>query len=191
LKDERATFKKKLTKEFMLTRQSMVKGLKYMSTTNTFKARLVFYDVDPDNKDTFIEQEEEMQVDEAWVRDEFDEEDVQHIINMRLDNNWIQAPRGIEVWIGKQKNVRVRYTGPRQRSVIYSDAVAKHLREKQNRLSSRARAIRLAYKKKTGKAFKGTILDKEEDDEPLPRKTINVDKKWVGRMNKQWERNSP
>jgi hypothetical protein len=64
---------------------------------------LVFYDVDPDNKDTFIEREEEMQVDEAWVRDEFNEEDVQHIIIMRLDDNWIQAPRDIEVWIGKQK----------------------------------------------------------------------------------------
>jgi hypothetical protein len=183
LKDERATFKKKLTKEFMFTRRSMVKGLKYISTSNTFKARLVFYDVDPDNKDTFIEREEEMQVDEAWVRDEFNDEDVQHIINMRLDDNWIQAPRDIEVWIGKQKIVRVRYTGPRQRSVIDSDAVAKHLREKQNRRSSRARAIRLAYKKKTGKTFKGTILDKEEDDEPLPRKTININEKWVGRMN--------
>jgi hypothetical protein len=83
----------------------------------------------------------------------------------------------------KTKNVRVRYTGPRQRSVIDIDAVAKHLREKQNRRSSRARAIRLAYKKKTGKIFKGTILDKEEDDEPLPRKTININEKWVGRMN--------
>ena len=64
---------------------------------------MVFYDVDPDNKDTFIEREEEMQVDEAWVRDEFNDEDVQHIINMRLDDNWIQAPRDIEKWIGKQK----------------------------------------------------------------------------------------
>ena len=47
-------------------------------------------------------------MDEAWVRDEFNDEDVQHIINMRLDDNWIQAPRDIEVWIGKQKIVRVR-----------------------------------------------------------------------------------
>ncbi|KAI2490874.1 hypothetical protein MHU86_23697 [Fragilaria crotonensis] len=167
----------------MFTRRSMVKGLKYVSRTNTFKARLVFYDVDPDNKDNFIEQEEEMQVDEAWVRDEFSEEDVQHIINMRLDNTWIQAPRDIEVRIGKQKIVRVRYTGPRQMRVIDSEAMTKYLREKQNRRSSRARAIRLAYKKKTGKTFKGTILDEEEDDEEVPRRTINIKEKWVGRMN--------
>jgi hypothetical protein len=32
---------------------------------------MVFYDVDPKNKNKVIEQEEEMQVDEAWVRDEF------------------------------------------------------------------------------------------------------------------------
>jgi hypothetical protein len=183
LKDERATFKKKLTKEFMFTRRSMVKGLKYVSTTNTFKARLVFYDVDPDNNDNFIEQEEEMQVDEAWVRDEFSEEDVQHIINMRLDNTWIQAPRDIEVRIGKEKIVRVRYTGPRQMRVVDNEAMTKYLREKQNRRSSRARAIRLAYKKKTGKTFKGTILDEEEDDEEVPRRTINIKEKWVGRMN--------
>jgi hypothetical protein len=161
----------------------MVKGLQYVSRTNTFKARLVFYDVDPDNKENFIEQEEEMQVDEAWVRDEFSEEDVQHIINMRLDDKWIQAPRDIEVWIGKQKIVRVRYTGPRQMRVIDSEAMTKYLREKQNRRSSRARAIRLAFKKKTGKTFKGTILDEEEDDEPEPCKTINIKEKWVGRMN--------
>jgi hypothetical protein len=54
---------------------------------------MVFYDVDPKNKNKVIEQEEELQVDEAWVRDEFSEEDVQHIINMRLEDNWIQAPR--------------------------------------------------------------------------------------------------
>jgi hypothetical protein len=46
-----------------------------------------------------------MQVDEAWLRDEFSEVDVQHIINMRLEDNWIQAPRDIEVWIGKHKSV--------------------------------------------------------------------------------------
>ena len=82
-----------------------------------------------------------MQVDEAWLRDEFSEVDVQHIINMRLEDNWIQAPRDIEVWIGKHKSVWVRYTRPRQRSVISSEAVALRLREKQGMRSSRAWAI--------------------------------------------------
>ena len=102
-------------------------------------------------KNRVMEQEEEMQVDEAWVRDEFSEEDVQHIINMRLEENWVQVPRDIEVWIGKHKIVRVRYMKPRQRSLVDSDALATRLREKQGRRASRARAIRLAYKKKTGK----------------------------------------
>ena len=33
------------------------------------------------------------------------------------------------------------------------------------------------------KTFTRDILDKEEDDEFLPRKTIIINKKWVGRMN--------
>ena len=66
----------------MFTRCSMVKGLKYVSKTNTFKARLVFCDVDPKDKIKVIEQEEEMQVDGAWVRDESSKEDVQHTINL-------------------------------------------------------------------------------------------------------------
>ena len=109
---------------------------------------MVFYDVDPKNKKKVIEQEEEMQVDGAWVRDEFSEEDLQHIINMRLEDNGIQAPRDIEVWIGNFKIVQVRYTAPRQRSVIDSEAVALRFREKQGMRSSRAKAIRWAYKKK-------------------------------------------
>ena len=118
---------------------------------NTFKARMIFHYVDPKNKNEMIEQEEEMQVDEAWVRDKFSNEDVQHIvINMRLEDNWIQAPRDIKVWIGKHNIFRVRYTGPRQRSVIGSEAVPLRLREKQGMRSGRARgaAIRWAYKKK-------------------------------------------
>ena len=50
LKDERASFKNRLTREFMFTRRLLVKGLKYISTTNTFKAQMVFCDVDPTNK---------------------------------------------------------------------------------------------------------------------------------------------
>ena len=72
-------------------------------------------------------------MDEAWVRDEFSDEDVQHIINMRHEENWVQAPRDIEVWIGKQKIVRLCYARPRKRSVIDSDAMATRLREKQGR----------------------------------------------------------
>jgi hypothetical protein len=49
----------------MLTRRLLVKGLKYVITNNSFKARMVFFDIDPNNKNKCMEQEEEMQVDEA------------------------------------------------------------------------------------------------------------------------------
>jgi hypothetical protein len=64
---------------------------------------------------------------------------------MRLEDNWIQAPQDIKVWIGKHKIVRVCYTGPRQSSIIDSVAVALPLREKQRMRSNRARAIRWAH----------------------------------------------
>ena len=67
-------------------------------------------------------------MDEAWVIDKFKEDVQHHIINICLEDNWIQAPRwDIKVWIGKHKIVRLRYTGPRQRSVIDSEAVALRL----------------------------------------------------------------
>jgi hypothetical protein len=140
---------------------------------------MVFCDVDPKNKIKVIEQEEEKQVDEGWVRDKFSEDDVQHIFNMRLEDNWIQAPRDIEVWIGKHKIVQVRYTGPRQRSIIDSEAMALRLREKQGMCSIRARAIRWAYKKKTGKTIPGDIFD-EEDDNPFHVKLISLTRNGLG-----------
>jgi hypothetical protein len=66
---------------------------------------MVSYDVDPKNKSKVVEQGEKMPEDEAWVRDEFSQEDVQRIINLRHDDKWIQVPWGFEVWIGKHKIV--------------------------------------------------------------------------------------
>ncbi len=166
----------------MFTRRLLVNGLKYVIKTITFKARMVFYDVDPKYKNKVIEQEEEMQqVDEAWVRDEFSEEDVQHIINMRLEDNWIQAPRDIKVWIGKHEIVRVRYTAPRQRSVIDSEAVALRLREKQGMRSSRARAIRWTYKKKRAKPLQEIFWTKRKMMNPFHAKLLSLTRNGLGK----------
>ena len=43
----------------------------------------------------------------------------------------------------------------------------------------------MGIQEKTGKTFTGDILDEEEDDESLPRKTIIINEKWVGRMNNE------
>jgi hypothetical protein len=66
---------------------------------------------------------------------------------MRLEDNWIQAPQDIEVWIGKQKIVRVHYMGPRQRSIVDYDALAERWRQQFGRRSSMLRAKRIEYKK--------------------------------------------
>jgi hypothetical protein len=47
----------------------------------------------------------------------------------------------------------------------------------------------VGIQEKTGKTFTGDILDEEEDDEPLPRKTIIINEKWVGPMNNGKETN--
>ena len=131
-------------------------------------------------KNKVIENSEEMQVDEAWVRYKFSKDDVQHIINMRLEDNWIQAPRDIEVWIGKHKIVQVRYTGPRQRSIIDSEAVALRLREKQGMRSSRARAIRWAYKKKRAKPLQEIFWTKRKMMNPFHAKLLSLTRNGLG-----------
>ena len=105
---------------------------------------------------------------------------VQHIINMRLEDNWIQAPRDVEVWIGKHKIVRVRYTAPRQRSVIDSEAVALRLREKQGMRSSRARAIRWAYKKKRAKPLQEIFWTKRKMMNPFHAKLLSLTRNGLG-----------
>jgi hypothetical protein len=51
---------------------------------------MVFCDVDPKNKNKVIEQEEVMQVDEAWIRDEFPKEDVRHAVGTRINERSVQ-----------------------------------------------------------------------------------------------------
>ena len=52
--------------------------------------------------------EEELKVEEEWVRSKFAELDIQHIINMHQTDRWTDVPRDVEVKIAKHKIVRVR-----------------------------------------------------------------------------------
>ena len=52
----------------------------------------------------YVRQEEEIDVEEEWVKSEF-ESMFDQIINMRQDeSNWIQVPRDVQVFIGKKKS---------------------------------------------------------------------------------------
>ncbi len=47
----------------------------------------------------------------------------------------------------------------------------------------------MGIQEKKGETFTGDILDEEEDNEPLPRKTIIINEKWVGQVNNGKETN--
>ena len=49
MKEERAYFTSQLTNEFMFTRPTMVRGLRYAKENNSFYARLVYQEIDKRN----------------------------------------------------------------------------------------------------------------------------------------------
>jgi hypothetical protein len=91
MKEERAYFTSQLTNEFMFTRPTMVRELCYAKENNSFYARLLYREIDKRNpakmvdgkkEFNYIVAEEEIKVEEEWVRNEYDNEVVQHVINM-------------------------------------------------------------------------------------------------------------
>jgi hypothetical protein len=56
-------------------------------------------------------------VPETWVREQFGDLMVQHIINMRQEDGWSQAHRDVAVFIGKLKIARVKFMRERVRYV--------------------------------------------------------------------------
>ncbi|KAI2501078.1 hypothetical protein MHU86_13369 [Fragilaria crotonensis] len=113
IKNERSQFTKELTNEFMFTRLTMVKGLRFEKANNSFYARLVYQEPSETDPKTMVVSEEELKVDEEWVRSEYADVDIQHIINMHQTDKWTDVPRDVEVRIAKHKVVRVRYVPPK------------------------------------------------------------------------------
>jgi hypothetical protein len=114
----------------MFTRATMVKGIRFSKDNNSFYARLVYNKPDKDDPKTNVLAEEELKVEEEWVRSEYAELDIQHIINMHQTNHWTDVPRDIEVRIAKHKVMRVRYVPPQVWHVLDYDAMAKVIKEK-------------------------------------------------------------
>ena len=125
VKAERQKYKAVLAREFKFTRSTLVQGLKYIKKNNSFSARLVWKappilaedeEADPHAED--VEYEEDMRVEEEWIKQEYGQEMVQHLINMRQTQQWNEVPRDVAVRIGNKKIVRVRYMKPRSVFVL-------------------------------------------------------------------------
>ncbi len=71
-----------------------------------------------------------MKVEEEWVRSEYADVDIQHIINMHQTNQWTDVPCNAEVRISKHKIVLDRYVPPQVRHVHDYEAMAKVISEK-------------------------------------------------------------
>jgi hypothetical protein len=68
---------------------------------------LAWFVLDKDDPKKLVLAEEELKVEEEWVRSEYAELDIQHIINMHQTNHWTDVPRDVEVRIAKHKVMRV------------------------------------------------------------------------------------
>ena len=126
-KAERAHYTAQFTNEFRYTRATMVKALRFEKESRCFYARLMYKQRVKNDPDRFEEKEEEMKVEEEWVRAEYEDVDIQHVINMNQSNMWVDVPRDVEVRIAKKKVVRVRYG---ERFVMDYEAMAKIIRKK-------------------------------------------------------------
>ncbi len=127
MKEERAYFTSQFTNKFMFTRPTMVRGLHYAKENNSFYARLVYREIDKKNPAKLVDgrkefnytvAEEEIKVEEEWVRNEYDNEVVQHVINMNQTNNWVDVPKDVEIRIAKKKVVRVCFIAEHNRYVL-------------------------------------------------------------------------
>ena len=105
----------------------MVKALRFEKESRCFYARLMYKQRVKNDPDRFEEKEEEMKVEEEWVRAKYEDVDIQHVINMNQSNMWVDVPRDVEVRIAKKKVVRVRYG---ERFVMDYEAMAKIIRKK-------------------------------------------------------------
>ena len=107
MKEDRAHFTtSQFTNEFMFTRPTLVRGLRYAKENNSFYARLVYRKIDKKNpaklvdgrkEFNYVVAEEVIKVEEEWVQNEYNNEVVQHVINMNQSNNWVDVPNDVEI----------------------------------------------------------------------------------------------
>lgn len=144
LRQERSKFRKYFAEEYQCTQKSLVKSIKFVEESNSFVALLRYIEEIPIyfNRNELprrIERYErvnhldEIPVDKKWVKEQFGEKMYQHIINMRSDPHhaWVTAPRDVDVFIGKQKVVRVRYAAERTQWIVDTQKLSEEVEAEQ------------------------------------------------------------
>ena len=134
LKDDRKKFREHFANEFKCSKQSLVKSVKFDEKRNSFIALLTWNEEvpvmpaenDPINKKrkniTFetVTRSDEIPIEKEWVKQQFGNEMFQYIVNMRQhpSRKWVASPRDVQVYIGRHRIVRVRYTPPQMKNIV-------------------------------------------------------------------------
>ena len=126
LKQERQKYRKHFANEYKCTQEvGFVRSVRFDKATNLFFAKLAWTEV---HKSSKFPMEEEVEIEEAWVKEAFKAPMFQHIINMRQDEpNWTQVPRDVAFMLKKKKIVKLRYMPQTTRSIVDSAALVAKL----------------------------------------------------------------
>ena len=151
LREERAKFRKYFTTHFQCTQKTLVRSVSFLEETNIFMARLQWIEKVPiygpnkmktktRSEDVSkvigyeeIQREEDIPVKRAWIVEQFGSKMVQQVVHMRHDCHhfWVKTRRDVDVFIGKEKVVRVRFIPERLINVVamqtLSEAVTQEL----------------------------------------------------------------
>ena len=189
LQDDRAKFRKFLANKFKCTQKTLVQSVRFEKATNSFQAKLVWTEEVPvfpaikhNQKQNnprkpshydYVMQEEEIDVEEEWVKSQF-EPMFEQIINMRQDEgNWTQVPRDVEVFIGKKKIVRLRYVPESKRSLVDFEELNRRIEQElaERELERRKAAQKDKRKGKAMESAKTKVSTTETSEQRLLRST--------------------
>ena len=99
--------------EWKFATASIVSGLKYDPMSNTFAARLDYWEISSARKKT--RKETTIPVSEEWIKEaQFDRGVIQHVIDLGLVNDFVEVPRtlGHSFMVHLKKIHRLRYVHP-------------------------------------------------------------------------------
>ena len=133
IKDDRKKFREHFANEFKCSQQSLVKSVKFDEKRNCFIALLTWNEevpVRPSVNDPIVKKKgikyetltrtDEIPIEKEWVKQQFGNNMYQYIVNMRQHplRKWVTAPRDVQVYIGRHRIVRVRYTPPQIKNIV-------------------------------------------------------------------------
>ena len=208
LKNERLYYTKRFANEFKFTQKTLVRSVKFDEVNDTFVALLGWIQINPvfetpkkqeGNADgvvkptsySKVEKREKIVVEKEWVREQFGEVMYQQIVNMRQDpaHMWVLAPRDVEMYIGKDKILSVRYVSETIMHIVDTQALSKaiekelaeHAKMHQSVERKRVRTRRAPHKLPLATNTEVPFVPKAQLDPP--RMPITVPAKWTGKIN--------